>query len=200
LTSKTRISAATTRLLGGTVCLDLANTIDWTVAGNERPDHTDVLATPGDLAVWGARLGLVTTPRISVTEGELKATRELRLAIHRALAAIAAGDEAPAVATEVLMSHYAEATAAGRLEPDGDRWKITSWRDDPRQIRFAAAVDAIELMTDPARLGRVRICPGNDCGWLFIDRSGRRRWCSMETCGSRAKMRRLYARRVSGRD
>ena len=30
---------------------------------------------------------------------------------------------------------------------------------------------------------------------LFLDTSGRRRWCSMDTCGSRAKMRAMYARR-----
>jgi predicted RNA-binding Zn ribbon-like protein len=34
--------------------------------------------------------------------------------------------------------------------------------------------------------------PRLDCGWLFIDASGR--WCSMETCGSRATMRRLRSR------
>jgi predicted RNA-binding Zn ribbon-like protein len=44
-------------------------------------------------------------------------------------------------------------------------------------------------------LARVRRCPGRDCGWLFLDASGRRRWCSMTTCGSREKMRRMYARR-----
>jgi predicted RNA-binding Zn ribbon-like protein len=52
------------------------------------------------------------------------------------------------------------------------------------------------LLTAP-ELQRVRACPGlGDCGWLFLDtsKSGRRRWCSMEGCGSRAKMRRYYAR------
>ncbi|MFE4960639.1 CGNR zinc finger domain-containing protein [Streptomyces sp. NPDC056653] len=27
--------------------------------------------------------------------------------------------------------------------------------------------------------------PSEDCGWLSLDRRGRRRWCSMATCGSR---------------
>jgi predicted RNA-binding Zn ribbon-like protein len=66
---------------------------------------------------------------------------------------------------------------------------------DPRRIRFAVAVDAVALLADPERLGRVRGCPGPQCGWLFLDVSGRRRWCSMTTCGSRVKMRRLYQRR-----
>jgi predicted RNA-binding Zn ribbon-like protein len=46
-------------------------------------------------------------------------------------------------------------------------------------------------------LHRVRECAGPDCGWLFMDTSknGSRRWCSMETCGNRAKARRHRERR-----
>jgi predicted RNA-binding Zn ribbon-like protein len=43
------------------------------------------------------------------------------------------------------------------------------------------------------------MCPGNNCGWLFLDGSGRRQWCSMEVCGSRAKMRRRYERQRQAR-
>ncbi|MFH9585335.1 CGNR zinc finger domain-containing protein [Streptomyces luteogriseus] len=35
-----------------------------------------------------------------------------------------------------------------------------------------------------ARRFTVRRCPGQDCGWLFLDESGRRRWCSLVTCGA----------------
>ncbi|MGW5195753.1 CGNR zinc finger domain-containing protein, partial [Kribbella sp. NPDC004138] len=38
----------------------------------------------------------------------------------------------------------------------------------------------------------VRTCPS--CGWLFLDPRGRRRWCSMATCGNRAKVRAHAAR------
>jgi predicted RNA-binding Zn ribbon-like protein len=65
-------------------------------------------------------------------------------------------------------------------------------------VRFAVAADAVALLGDAERLSRVRHCPGHDCGWLFLDTSGRRRWCSMETCGSRAKMKRLYERKRAG--
>lgn len=41
-------------------------------------------------------------------------------------------------------------------------------------------------------LDRLGACPS--CGWLFVDTSknGRRRWCSMATCGARDKSRRHY--------
>jgi predicted RNA-binding Zn ribbon-like protein len=57
------------------------------------------------------------------------------------------------------------------------------------------AADAVALLADAQLLARVHRCPGRNCGWLFLDTSGRRRWCSMATCGSRAKMRAMYARR-----
>ena len=45
----------------------------------------------------------------------------------------------------------------------------------------------------------LQACPVDDggCGWLFLDRSrnGSRRWCAMEDCGTRAKIRKLGARR-----
>lgn len=193
-----RVSPIATRLVGGELCLDLANTVDWTAAGDERPDHTEALSTPEDLVAWGARLGLTTSDDVPMSGHELKAVRRLRLALHHTFASLAAGATPAGHGTAALMSHYAEAAAAGRLARDGDRWKITWAVDDPRRIRFAAVVSAIELLSDASRLARVRVCPGNNCGWLFVDTTGRRRWCSMQTCGSRAKMRRLYARRQSG--
>jgi predicted RNA-binding Zn ribbon-like protein len=196
------VSPVTTRLVGGAICLDLANTVDWTNGGDERPAHTEALATPADLATWGARLGLVERRDLTMTGLELKATRRLRQAIHRTFAAIAAGEDPSREATETLMSQYAGAATAGRLEFDAGRWQIAWASDDPRRIRFAAAVSAVELLSDAEQLARVRVCPGNNCGWLFLDATGRRRWCSMQTCGSRAKMRRRYARRqaASARD
>ncbi|WP_327686942.1 CGNR zinc finger domain-containing protein [Streptomyces sp. NBC_00467] len=29
----------------------------------------------------------------------------------------------------------------------------------------------------------MRACPGEECGWLLLDESGRRRWCGLGTCG-----------------
>jgi predicted RNA-binding Zn ribbon-like protein len=52
-----------------------------------------------------------------------------------------------------------------------------------------------DLLAGP-RLDRVRRCANPECGWLFFDdsRAGKRRWCSMQACGNRAKARRHYHR------
>jgi predicted RNA-binding Zn ribbon-like protein len=46
------------------------------------------------------------------------------------------------------------------------------------------------------QLGRVKICPADDCRWAFYDasRNGSRQWCSMAVCGNRAKARAHRAR------
>ena len=57
---------------------------------------------------------------------------------------------------------------------------------------------AIELVAGP-ELPRIRDCADPSCSLMFIDHSppGRRRWCSMERCGNRAKTK-SYRRRSRG--
>jgi predicted RNA-binding Zn ribbon-like protein len=131
-----------------------------------------------------------------VDEDEVEAARALRLVLHRVFSAVAQ-DRAPRREDlEALARDHAEAAGTARLAAaDDGLWRMDWPAADPRRIRFAVAVDAVALLADPERLARVRRCPGPSCGWLFLDTSGRRRWCSMSTCGSRVKMRRLYERR-----
>jgi predicted RNA-binding Zn ribbon-like protein len=67
---------------------------------------------------------------------------------------------------------------------------------EPELPLWRVALSARELLL-ALPPGRLRICAGDECGWLFLDSSkaGRRRWCSMADCGNRAKARRHYARR-----
>jgi predicted RNA-binding Zn ribbon-like protein len=189
-----KVSVETRRLVGGVLCLDFANSVDWASDGGERPRHTEVLGEPADLFRWGQRLGLVDPQvHLSVTGRELGAARLLRAAIHRVFAAVAARRDPASGDLALLAQTYAAAVTDGRLCAH-DGWAFDWDDDDPRRIRFAVAVSAIELLRSSADVSRVRMCPGNNCGWLFLDTSGRRRWCSMEVCGSRAKMRRLYER------
>ncbi|MET8112852.1 CGNR zinc finger domain-containing protein [Streptomyces prasinus] len=60
--------------------------------------------------------------------------------------------------------------------------------------RVAAAVaEAVAAGT----WSRLKACEAADCHWAYYDRSpaGRGRWCSMQVCGARAKMRRYRAKR-----
>src|SRR4029077_10821821 len=97
---------------------------------------------------------------------------------------------------DVLMSNYTQAVKHASLMAGEDFYKLDWLERDPRRISYKVATQAIALLADPRRLERVTRCPGRDCGWLFLNTSGRRRWCSMSTCGSREKMRRLYQRQT----
>jgi predicted RNA-binding Zn ribbon-like protein len=105
---------------------------------------------------------------------------------------------------ETLGLAYAGAMARSTVVPtDGGDFEL-AWRetDDLERPLWPVARSAVELLTgaDPHR---VKACPADEgCGWLFYDESknSSRRWCSMQGCDSRAKMRRMYARKITSRE
>ena len=65
------------------------------------------------------------------------------------------------------------------------------------QALSTIARDAVDLF-DPANIGRIRECNGGDCEMVYLDtsRAATRRWCSMQRCGNRAKVRAHRARKA----
>lgn len=57
-------------------------------------------------------------------------------------------------------------------------------------ILWPVASSAAELLVS-GYLGLLKVCDGDDCGWLFVDRSKNhsRRWCTMKDCGNVEKVR-----------
>jgi predicted RNA-binding Zn ribbon-like protein len=120
----------------------------------------------------------------------LSEAREVRPRLYEVLLRRASPQGFARVAEDVH-----RAAAHLRLVEDGGRIRREISHDAGLATPLYAAVwQAGELLVSP-ELSRVRACPGNGCGWLFLDRSGRRRWCTMDTCGNRAKARRFAARR-----
>jgi predicted RNA-binding Zn ribbon-like protein len=64
-----------------------------------------------------------------------------------------------------------------------------------REVLEAVATDTTRLLTG-ADVSLLQRCANERCILLFVDRSRRaaRRWCSMEVCGNRAKVRAHYRR------
>ena len=186
----------TIKLQGGSLAIDFANSVDWTEDEREQPD-TDALLEPDSLDRWGRRLGVLGKPG---DPQELELARGLRSALHHIFTALAREQEPDPFALTRLRFAYAQAVAAGTLSARDDGSFGLDWGpDEPRRVRFAVAADAVALLADPDRVARLHRCPGRGCGWIFLNTSGRRRWCSMETCGSRDKMRRMYERKRATR-
>lgn len=57
---------------------------------------------------------------------------------------------------------------------------------------------AVALASHDGTWRRLKICPADDCRWVYYDasRNASRRWCSMRVCGNRNKTR-AYRRRAA---
>lgn len=184
-------------LWGETLCLDYANSVDWSPGDVPvDPEHTDVLRTEHMLDRWGRRLDLLRDDAEQVSATELRRAHALRDAVYRLFSSISRDQRPASKDLDVLTSNYVESVKHASLLAAEDVYRLDWPARDPRRIRYTVATDAITLLQDLSRLSRVSRCPGQSCGWLFLNTSGRRRWCSMSTCGSRDKMRRLHQRRT----
>lgn len=184
-------------LWGETLCLDYANSVDWSPEEQHvDPEQTDALRTQDMLGRWGRRLDLLDDDAEPASGPELRRARALRDAVHHLFSAISRDEKPAKKDLDTLMKTYVEAVNHASLLAGEDFYRLDWPLQDPRRIRYAVATDALALVRDPSRVKQVSRCPGRGCGWLFLNTSGRRRWCSMSTCGSREKMRRLHQRRT----
>ncbi|MGC1212508.1 MAG: BTAD domain-containing putative transcriptional regulator [Micromonospora sp.] len=175
--------------VGGHPALDFCNTFaGW--RHEAPPPGAEWLRGYRTLAVWAGHAGLIDDVAVSrLSElarrdpGQastlLDEARTLRARLYACLtdpndrSAFDAVARCAEAAAKVLVFRHG---ADGR-----GRW----WPDLAAGLRVpvhAAAWSAADLLADARRL-TVRACPHRDCGWLFLDESGMRRWCSLGTCG-----------------
>ena len=187
-------------LVGGRLCLDFVNTANWL---DEAPVDERLTAF-ADLAAWGRRQGLIgkdTEVRLkqqsagdaASTDRALAAAIRLRAATRRLLSG---NDEA----ADLEALNRALAAPAPLLAEGGGKTVLhPSAGDLSDWLLHPLAASTAELMTSPSRT-KIKVCPGDRCGWIFLDESpsGRRRWCSMATCGNRRKARAHYSRHKGG--
>ena len=197
------------RLLGERLCFHFANTVESRL-GDDRRDFLEGYA---DLAKWSHHARVLDRTQLErlLAEAEhrpaeARATFERALAlrdvIYRLFCAIARGEALDAIDIAALEREHRAAFDNARLVPTdaGFRWQWVEG-DELDRMLWPVVRSAVEVLTEESP-ARVKECPGTgDCGWLFYDTSknGTRRWCSMEGCGSRAKMRRQYARHRSAK-
>ena len=138
--------------------------------------------------------------RFGIAEDELARARELRESLRAALLAHAGHPphrtvtplgELLARAPLVVTVDAADGSAA--LAPADGSASLASADEGPLLSRVAAAVAQALVEGTWTRL---KACEAADCHWAYYDRSpaGRGRWCSMQVCGARAKMRRYRGR------
>jgi predicted RNA-binding Zn ribbon-like protein len=167
-------------LPGEPLALDLLNT-QWMAAGS----LADQLATLEGTCAWLAAAGFAAAPTPVARQALITARQAIRDVLT------APGDPAALERLNDVLTHgrlrlrVGEAASPEQtLEVDDQAWRPA----------VTAAVNLLELLKQAP--DRIRSCEHPACVLWFYDttRNGTRRWCSMATCGNRAKAHRHYDR------
>jgi predicted RNA-binding Zn ribbon-like protein len=158
---------------------DFVNTLDL------RPYRED-LETPQQLSEWLDARGLLA-PGCRVTSAHLEEALRVREALRDVLAA-KNGLEADVGAA------MAEIDAAAKRAGLELRFDPTCPRVEPTVGGARGAIGKILVEVYDAMVDGVwqhmKACRADDCRWAFVDTSKNksRAWCSMDSCGNRAKV------------
>ncbi|GAA2813171.1 CGNR zinc finger domain-containing protein [Crossiella cryophila] len=174
-------------LTGEQLALDLLNTRPVLPTG-----PTDLLATPAGLREWLA----IQADRLTVP-AEAESVRAVVLAVRElaasGLTALRQGTRPPESVLAGLTELQRAAPVFLALSWD-DGVVATPERAGSAQRRVGAelAQAVAELFAGPVE--SVRECESEDCVLLFLPAHPRRRWCSAQRCGNRARVARYYQR------
>jgi len=187
------------------LCLDFSNTVDW--RNGERAE--DKLDSFKSLINWSIKEGVIgrqDASRLSKSASErhlegstLKRALELRETIYRIFSAVAHGRTPHESDLAALNGVLSAASVNTKVARKGDQfaWEWDMVPDPQSRLLWPIAKSAGDLLTS-GRLDRVRECANEEqgCGWVFMDRTKSRtkRWCSMDSCGNRAKVHAWYER------
>jgi predicted RNA-binding Zn ribbon-like protein len=181
--------------VAGDAALDFVNTAEE--RGN--PAAGDALVTPADLLLWGQRYGLLgASAKLGADAGdELDRARRARDLLYDLFVARIHARPATSAQLAELTELARTAYQAGSLRTADDHSVSWHWScADLATVRHVAVTRGVEaLRTEPSP--RLKQCPGDHCGWIFLDstKQGNRRWCQMSECGQDAKSQRRRARR-----
>ncbi|MFD1932920.1 MULTISPECIES: CGNR zinc finger domain-containing protein [Nonomuraea] len=167
-------------LLGEPLPLDLVDT-HWV----ERDAWVDFLDDPADVRRWLEGHGL---------PAEDETARERLVEVRAAMRAVL--EESDASRLNAVLDHGARRPRLRGAEPYEELVL-----DDPSfHAAWVVAESFVNLLRE--RPERVRKCANPACVLWFADvsKNGRRRWCSMEGCGNRAKVGRFNQRARDLRD
>lgn len=189
-------------VIGNLPCLDLVNT--EAMANGTR---VDLLRDFRALVAWARATGVIgeaetrrAIERWDGTEAGRAALRDavaLRGALREMAGRLAAGRSPSGDLVEIVNHVLASRAVSTMLERRGGAYVTTERpvKDSPLHLVVPAALSAAWLLEHGDRT-LVRKCGNPACILYFFDatKNKRRRWCSMDACGSRAKAAAYYRR------
>jgi predicted RNA-binding Zn ribbon-like protein len=197
--------AANIGFIGGRLSLDFTNTIEW--RGRDNP--MELLLNYRDLVTWSRRQGILTDQEAqhlleiadrqkNLSFSVYKRAIALREALYHIFSNIIQDQQPNPVDLAIFNQELASAMARSQILPtsEGFKWEWTDYEDQMDRMFRPIVHDAAMLLTSDM-LPRLGMCSDKNCAWLFLDTSKnhKRRWCSMDDCGNRAKFQRHYKRK-----
>jgi predicted RNA-binding Zn ribbon-like protein len=191
--------------VGNLLCVDFVNT--EVVSHGERVDR---LSAVDDLLHWARAADVVDEAAVRRLSSGWRTGREaarlladakaLRAVLRAALEALAA-DRARSPALVPAINHALAAGASTlRLERrDGGYVTVRQVLDPSPAVLLASIAESAAWLLEHGDRALVRRCENPACIRFFYDttKNRRRRWCSMDACGGRAKAAAYYRRRRS---
>jgi predicted RNA-binding Zn ribbon-like protein len=195
-------------LLGGRLCLDFVNTVEW----RGRAEPQEFLKIYQDLLSWAHHAGILSgheTKALKQKSEErpkeagavVAKARLLREALYRIFISCTEGAAADEKDLSVFNKALSQTMAQSRIVAtrDGYLWEVIGRKDELDGILNPVVRSAADLLV-AGEIKRVKSCADKECGWLFLDvsRNRSRRWCDMSDCGNRAKASRFYKKKKTG--
>jgi predicted RNA-binding Zn ribbon-like protein len=207
-------------LIGGNVCLDFINTLDDRPSGKPK----ELLKNFYELARFGEDTGILTPAQLDYfyenahlepdeAGDAVRRAIHLREAMYAVFSALRKRQTVPPTALDTLNSYIRDAAQHSRLvqsemvqgemaqsemaqSKGGCEWRFNDMTSRYHAMLWPIARAAADLLAS-SEMAHVRACSSPTCQWLFLDTSKNqhRRWCSMQQCGNRAKVRKFYAKK-----
>jgi predicted RNA-binding Zn ribbon-like protein len=191
--------------VGNLLCVDLVNT---EVRRQGAP--LDLLGGVDALLRWARAAGIVDAEaarrlpadwRASREAGRLLAdTKDLRALLRSTFEAMTAGRPLPGSLVPALNHALAAGASTLRLERRGTAFATVREVIDPSPAALLAPIaESAAWLLEHGEPALLRKCENGACVRFFYDttKNRRRRWCSMDACGSRAKAAAYYRRHKS---
>jgi predicted RNA-binding Zn ribbon-like protein len=185
------------------LCLDFVNTLCWRGSAPEESLHDFA-----DLLDWCAKAGVIAKRDASgyraLAKSDPAAAAKMFLdaiAIREAIYRIVYFTTSRKSASETDLGLLNDALkntplrVAVEQAGGGFGWRAERMNSSAAAMLTPVLWSAADLLVSP-NLARVQHCANDRCLWLFLDESKNRtrRWCSMQSCGNRAKAHRHYLR------
>lgn len=191
--------------IGNLLCVDLVNT---EVVRQGAP--LDLLGGTDALLRWARAAGIVDEEAARRLPADWRASRDaarlladtkaLRALLRAAFEAMTTRRPLPADLVPAINHALAAGASTLRLERRGTAYATVREVIDPSPAALLAPIaESAAWLLEHGEAALLRKCENGACVRFFYDttKNRRRRWCSMDACGSRAKAAAYYRRHKS---